>query len=920
MKQDIFMRIYAVILIVAIIVTSVSTAEIIKVYANEGEYLQPSDSTDATYSEDQLTDYVEEDYQQESDSSQDDYNPDAEPAEDEDYPDPFDYDLACYTPNISLGTVYEGDYIETKQFSVVNVGRNRFPITWEEVDPATAFSLTLTSPDEYLDPGESANYQVYVDKSLTEGTYNATYTFFSANDYRRHHMAVVKVTVKVKKAEPYIVDVTIIPGAVTVPVGKTYKFDVTVSGGYDFDPSVSWSVTGQESIGTYILSDGTLTVGENESASAFAVVATSRQDPSYYDRAIVSLITVDHMVTVKAEPSEGGAVTGGGAIKDGSSCNVSASPNNNYVFKGWYEGNTLISDSKTATFTNITDDKTFVAKFSRKSCYVKTSVSDADAGSISESVRVDYGGRYTITAKANNGYRFEGFVENNKTISTANSIELNNITSDRNIVAVFRRDTCNITVTVNPQDTGKYEGAGRYNKGSKVELKAEAYNGYEFTSWTINGQVVSKDRTYTINDLKNDVNLVANFMKKDTPTYKITSGIADDGGGIIPSGDLVVAEGGSASYSIVARQDYKIKAVMVDGKNIGAVASYTFNNVKGGHTIVASFEKVAVTPAPKADENTSTKSKSVVDKPEPKPADSTAKKTEYNNDTATQGAVPEQIVIEEEISEEIEELDEEIYAEDTFVEADDTDINSEVPETGGIMAKHNLDEDTLRRLISDDAVMPMLKEAFEDGTLQITVNNTYAEDDQETSVTTYYSQPTLVNFQDVISASLTAEEKYQVLTGTPIYYNIDITENTDTIDKETKSIMQKKIGYRPISYFDFLVMKTSNGTSSVISNTPAELEVVIRIPEKYRKQGRKFFIIRNHNGVVDVLKDVGEDSDTITFRTNKFSEYALAYEAVNVNRIVLRFLIVAVASLILALVCFLNLVKYRRRARRTARK
>ena len=84
----------------------------------------------------------------------------------------------------------------------------------------------------------------------------------------------------------------------------------------------------------------------------------------------------------------------------------------------------------------------------------------------------------------------------------------------------------------------------------------------------------------------------------------------------------------------------------------------------------------------------------------------------------------------------------------------------------------------------------------------------------------------------------------------------------------------------------------------------------------FRKAGRKFFVIRNHNGVVDVLDDIGNDPDTVTFRTDKFSEYAIAYEAVNVNKLILRIVIVSVISLALAIICFVNLIKYKRKERR----
>ena len=922
MKQDIFIRIYAIVLTIALFVTSASAVQIAKVYAEEGEAVEYSSDNEDYEPTDDTSDIGswEEPEQQEEQQQPEQQEEQLQPEQTyDDEPDPFDYDLACYTPNISLGTCYEGEYVETKQFSVVNVGHTNFPITWEEVDPSTAFSLSMVSEKEYLDPGDSATYQVYVDKKLSAGKYNATYTFFSANDYRRHHVAVVKVSLVVKAEEPYVSSIEVIPGNATVPRGKSYKFDAYVTGGSGYDPGVSWSVAANQSTGTYMNSDGTLKVGENETASSFVVIATSREDSSYVSRAVVMVANVDHVVSVKAEPAKGGAVAGGGAVVDGASCTVSASPNNNYYFAGWYEGKTLISTEKQTTFTNIKDDKVFVAKFERATCYVKTSVNDADGGTISKSLSVNYGGNTTITAKAKNGYRFEGFVENNKTISTAQSLELNNITTDRNITAVFKRDTCIVSVTVNPQDTGKYEGAGKYNKGSKVNLKAEAYQGYEFTGWTINGQVVCYDRSYTIDKIEHDVNVVANFIKKEAATYKITSGISSEGGAVLPSGDIIVAEGGSSTFNIAAASDYKIKAVVVDGKNIGAVASYTFNNVRGAHSIVASFEKVAPAPSQKSTATTAATGKKVADNTKTQKASQNAKKTEYNKDTATQGAVPEQKIVEEETLEEVELLEEEEYGEDTFIEAEEVPQAADPYTGGGIMARHNLDEETLRMLINDNAVTPMLKEAFEDGTLQITVNNSYAADTQETAVTTYYSQPTAINFEDVIVATLTEEEKYQVLTGTPISFNVDITENTDTIDSRIKEVMQKKIGYKPVSYFDFLVMKTSGGTSTVINSTDAELEVVIPIPEQYRKAGRKFYVIRNHNGVVDILQDIGDDPDTVRFRTDRFSEYAIAYEAINVNKLILRFLIIASISLVLAIICFVSLINYRRKARRERR-
>ncbi len=910
--------------------TGVTTAQIIRAYATEN-------GGDIDDDDDDIVDFPDPDA---------DPNPDPDPSPDPDpeptppaptpdpepiqpaptpdpeQPDPFDYNLVCYTPDISFGTVEKGSIVPAKQFSIVNVGQTTFPLTWTEIDPYTAFDIGSISPSLNMSPGDSVTFSISPYEDLAPGTYVCHYNFFSENDFRMHHVAKVTVSITVKDNTPYISDVTISPGQVTIPAGKSYKFDVTVAGGNGYDPSVTWSLTGNQSAGTTIDSSGKLTVSRSETAQSFAVIATSRQNPSVDDRAVVSVTSVDYMVTVKGDPSDGGAVAGGGAVKSGGSATISASPNNNFTFKGWYEGGNLISNSGSITLNNITCDRNMIAKFERKSCFVKTSVNNGDAGTVTGSTSVAYGGSITLKAEAKSGYTFAGFVENNSVLSTASSIQLNNVTTDRNIIAVFDRAKCNVNVSVYPQDTGKYEGAGTYNKNSRVELRSQAYDGYESVGWSINGQMVSTDAKYTIKEIKSDVNVVANFKKKDAPTYKLVSGIANAGGSIVPSGDYIVAQGGSVTYNIFAQADYRINAVIVDGKNIGAVSSYTFNNVNGAHTITASFEKKPVQqPAANptsAKTSTTTAAASTKSNTTDTGKTENTKKTQFNGDTAADGAVQEQNLISDVIPGQATELEGEDYEDDRYIPAEDFILEEPKPVVeGSVMAKHNMDEDTLRILVEDNAVLPMLREAFEDGTLQITVNNSYAADTQETAATLYYDRPSLTNFEDVIAETLTKEEKMAVLTGTPISFNIDIYENTSTVDEGTKKLMQKKVGYRPVSYFDFTIMKTSGGSTTLINNTDAELEVVLPIPEQFRKHGRKFYIIRSHNGVVDVLDDMGDDDETtVTFRTDRFSEYAIAYEAVNVNKLILRIIIISFVSLILAIICFVNLVKYRRSARR----
>ena len=74
--------------------------------------------------------------------------------------------------------------------------------------------------------------------------------------------------------------------------------------------------------------------------------------------------------------------------------------------------------------------------------------------------------------------------------------------------------------------------------------------------------------------------------------YTITA-TAGEGGSITPAGEVSVKEGASQTFTITASEGYAIADVLVDGQSVGAVDSYTFENVTANHTIAALFTKAA---------------------------------------------------------------------------------------------------------------------------------------------------------------------------------------------------------------------------------------------------------------------------------------------------------------------------------------
>ena len=76
-------------------------------------------------------------------------------------------------------------------------------------------------------------------------------------------------------------------------------------------------------------------------------------------------------------------------------------------------------------------------------------------------------------------------------------------------------------------------------------------------------------------------------------TIKATAGA---GGSISPSGNVSVREGRDQAFTITPDKGYAVANVKIDGKSIGAVKSYTFENVRRTHTIEVIFMKANGTP------------------------------------------------------------------------------------------------------------------------------------------------------------------------------------------------------------------------------------------------------------------------------------------------------------------------------------
>ena len=150
-------------------------------------------------------------------------------------------------------------------------------------------------------------------------------------------------------------------------------------------------------------------------------------DPEYSftvlaDEAYVATFELkSYDIAVSASPASYGTVTGAGTFIYGTTCTISATPNEDYIFANWTLNGEVVSDNDTYSFT--VNDETageYVAHFARSLYQVAVSANPAAGGTVTGDGAYMEGQAVTLTATANTGYKFVNWAKDGEVLSTEN--------------------------------------------------------------------------------------------------------------------------------------------------------------------------------------------------------------------------------------------------------------------------------------------------------------------------------------------------------------------------------------------------------------------------------------------------------------------------------------------------------------------
>lgn len=140
-----------------------------------------------------------------------------------------------------------------------------------------------------------------------------------------------------------------------------------------------------------------------------------------------------------------------------------------------------------------------------------------------------------------------------------------------------------------------------------------------------------------------------------------------------------------------------------------------------------------------------------------------------------------------------------------------------------------------------------------------------------------------VDTNEIGNSILTEEEKEIIDSGKNIKVEVIVKDITENISAEEKEKIAEKIEDRIIgAYIDISIFKTIEGEEPTsITNTDNKVKFTINIPDELidtKNPNREFYIVRMHDGNVEVLNsEYNAENHTLTFETDKFSTYAIAY-------------------------------------------
>ena len=469
---------------------------------------------------------------------------------------------------VSTNAVYTFTATEAGTY-IANFAVAHYEIT-AIASPTNAGTVTGTGSYEHGSTATltatAANGYLFVNwtKDGEEVSTNATYAFevTASGTYTANFATEHTITVTTNNSDAGNAN-----GGGTYAYGQVITISATANVGYSF---VNWTLNGAE---VSIDADYTFTVTGNATYTANFEVA-------------------QYTITVVANPTDGGVVTGEGTYIHGSTVTLTATANEGFEFINWTKDGAFYSDENEVTFT-ATANANFRATFAEEAAPTTFTItaSASPGGTISPYgfITAQLGTDQTFTITPDEHKAIQGVVVDNVNIGKVTEYTFYNITENHDIAAYFEDARYQVNAQVNIEGSGTITFGGEifnshiYWYNTQITLLATANDGYEFVNWTDDeGNVVSETASLSFN-VTEDVTYTANFIA----VYTINVEANIEGSGTVDGGGTY-HDGETAYLTASANDGYVFVNWTKNGEVVSTNNSISFT-VTENATYVANF-------------------------------------------------------------------------------------------------------------------------------------------------------------------------------------------------------------------------------------------------------------------------------------------------------------------------------------------
>ncbi|GFO60114.1 hypothetical protein GMST_24390 [Geomonas silvestris] len=301
--------------------------------------------------------------------------------------------------------------------------------------------------------------------------------------------------------------------------------------------------------------------------------------------------------TVTASAGSGGSITPAGAtvVSSGATQAYTVTP-----ATGYYVASVTVDGSQVASniaggagysysFTNVSASHTIAASFAVRSYHIVASAGANGTVSPGDSW-AQYNTAQTISITPASGYQVANVTVDGKSVGAVTSYTFNNLNADHTVAATFGNAGYTITASAGANGSITPAGTATVSSGSTPTYTVTPATGYYVASVTVDGTAVVSNipggagYSYTFTGVTAPHTIAASFAVR---SYHVVAS-AGTGGSVTP-GDSWVAYNTAQTIAITPASGYQVSDVTVDGKSLGAVTSYTFNNLAADHTVAATF-------------------------------------------------------------------------------------------------------------------------------------------------------------------------------------------------------------------------------------------------------------------------------------------------------------------------------------------